>query len=41
MEHDKDCVSHVDDDFCDCDFWDRLEQEQAEHDLRVSEEEKF
>ena len=32
IEHHEDCISHENDMFCDCDFWDRLAKEQEEYD---------
>lgn len=32
IEHHEDCEFWLDDDFCDCDFWDRLDREQELHD---------
>ncbi len=32
IAHHDDCTSWEDDNFCDCDFWDKLELEQVKHD---------
>ena len=38
IEHTADCISFEDDDFCDCDFWDRLESDQDRHDREFTNE---
>ena len=37
--HHENCMSHEDDNYCDCDFWERLEREQEEYWERLEQEE--